>query len=1044
MRLLAGVDLRRDFFFSYTYPLTSSLQDATAGRAGCPWSSPFCWNAHLARPLAACLGGLSSTAMRRWLLPLIHGSFGATSLALCGTPVSVVLLARRSRRFAGTRYRKRGVNDAGDVANHVETEQVVDAGAWPCRRQPRGVRRDYPPYSAIPPPPPPRCSSVLQVRGSIPLFWSQEASALSPKPDILLARHDPYYGATKEHFAQLQARYGDCVALSLVKASEKRPRETLLRRELGAAVDAINAAAAAAGEPPAAPRPPHVVLCSWDFSRRAKRSRPADVLCLLNTLSTGGLAKTGIFVTPRPVDLGAPPRSQASSVAAQAATAALGWTAPAGEAAPRRMRPDEVARRAFLAAGAESVLGLDNDDDDSDGDAAGHGPWLLSSEGDPFAGGCRQVGVLRTNCIDCLDRTNVAQFAYGVAALGMQLVALGLGDEAALAADSPLVESLSLLYQHMGDALAWQYGGSDSHSHMLQAAASAAAGGAVAGAGQAQQLLPAAGGYAAGGHPGAVPPAAGPLGAGVGGVAAWRAAGNYSRQWLTSAQRFYSATITDAEKQDAINLFLGHFVPQRGRPALWELDNDVWLHARAQRGEEDGGGGRDPTAWAALDDGRRSPFGRAALSDAQGSLASFDVWAEPPPGWAPVPPAVRVYPPGVQSGYTAPVRPARRPGTASQGDAGQAAVQARRAAAAVRARSFYAATVARSILPPGPGLGLATPTEQQAAVQRYAPFCTDTTPWAALFAGAAEARLAAERGRQDVVMDPASLAAFEQADRAALDLLRASAQQASEVAAADALPDATLSAAQAFLSAPDDLAPVPEWTMPVGQHEVAAPRWPSDEPTAGKVTAPVASHKYPPPPGSDLRRWLAAREAGAWGDMEEAVLPAASLGRLGRGVLLPAPLAANAHAMARAQLAQLIAPPLFEDRRKPEARALRTPSMRRFSGWADRGKGDDQGWGGKGDDQGWGGKGDDQGWAFHAFHASPADAYMPPQTLLTPPPAVVPATLPLAQPVGLVSPEAPRSRPPARHVPRDDDDAYFSTGDRDAGPKLGSLMGMMA
>jgi hypothetical protein len=978
VRLLAGVDLRRDFFFSYTYPLTSSLQDAAAGRAGCPWSSPFCWNAHLARPLAACLGGLSSTAMRRWLLCLIHGSFGATSLALCGTPVSVVLLARRSRRFAGTRYRKRGVNDAGDVANHVETEQVVDAGAWPCRRQPRGVRRDYPPYSAIPPPPPPRCSSVLQVRGSIPLFWSQEASALSPKPDILLARHDPYYGATAEHFAQLQARYGDCVALSLVKASEKRPRETLLRRELGAAVDAINAAAAATHEPPSAPRPPHVVLCSWDFSRRAKRSRPADVLRLLNTLSTGALAKTGVFVTPRPVDLGAPPRSQASSVAAQAATAALGWTSPAGEAAPRGERPDAVARGAFLAAGAESVLGLDHDDDGSDDDAAGHGPWLLPSEGDPFAGGCRQVGVLRTNCIDCLDRTNVAQFAYGVAALGMQLVALGLGDEAALAADSPLVEGLSLLYQHMGDALAWQYGGSDSHSHMLQAAASAA----VVGAGQAQ-LLPAPGGYVAGGHPGAAPPTAGPLGAGVGGVAAWRAAGNYSRQWLTSAQRFYSATITDAEKQDAINLFLGHFVPQRGRPALWELDNDVWLHARAQRGEEDGGGWRDHIAWAALDDGRRSPFGRAALADAQGSLASFDVWAEPPPGWAPVPPAVRIHPPGVQSGYTAPVRPARRPGVASQGDAGQAAGQARRAAAAARARSFYAATVARSILPPGPGLGLANPAEQQAAVQRYTPFCTGTTPWAALFAGATEAREAAERGRQDVVMDPASLAAFEQADRAALELLRASAHQAAEVAAADALPDATLSAAQAFLSAPDDLAPVPEWTMPLGQQQQQeAVRWQSVEPTAAKVTAPAASHKYPPPPGSDLRRWLAAREAGAWSDMAEAVLPAASLGRLGRGVLLPAPVAANAHAMARAQLAQLITPPLFEDRRKPEARAVRTPSMRRFSAahsQYNRGKG-----------------GDDQGWAFHAFHASPADAPMPPQTLFTPAPAAVPAALPSA------------------------------------------------
>ena len=1016
------MDLRRDFFFSYTYPLTSSLQDAAAGRAGCPWSSPFCWNAHLARPLAACLGGLSSTAMRRWLLPLIHGSFGATSLALCGTPVSVVLLARRSRRFAGTRYRKRGVNDAGDVANHVETEQVVDAGAWPCRRQPRGVRGDYPPYSSVPTPPPPRCSSVLQVRGSIPLFWSQEASPLSPKPDILLARHDPYYGATKEHFAQLQARYGDCVALSLVKASEKRPRETLLRRELGAAVDAINASAAAAEPAEAASRPPHVVLCSWDFSRRAKRSRPADVLRLLNTLSTGALAKTGVFVTPRPVDLGAPPRSQASSVAARAAAASLGWTAPAGEAAGRGQRPDGVARRAFLAAGAESVLGLDSEEEDGD-DAGEAGPWLLPGEGDPFAGGCRQVGVLRTNCIDCLDRTNVAQFAYGVAALGVQLVALGLADEPGLAPDSALVESLSLLYQHMGDALAWQYGGSDSHSHMLQAAAST--GGGAAAAGQAQ-LLPAPGGFVAG-PPGAAPAAAGHLGTGAGGVAAWRAAGNYSRQWLTSAQRFYSATITDAEKQDAINLFLGHFVPQRGRPALWELDNDVWLHARAlgDRGDGDGDGGRDPSAWAALDDGRRSPFGRAALADAQGSLASFDVWAEPPPGWAPLPPAVRLYPPGVQSGYTAPLRPAPKPGAASQDGAGQAAAQARRAAAASRARAFYAETVARGVLPSGPGLGLATPKEQQAAVQRYTPFCTDTALWAALFAGATEARGAAERGRQDVVLDPASLAAFEQADRAALDLLRASAQ-ASGVPAAEALPDATLSAAQAFLSAPDDLAPVPEWTMPAGQHQEAT-RWPS-EATLAKATAvtAVAPDKYPPAPGSDLRRWLAAREAGARSDMGEAVHPAASLGRLGRGVLLPAPLAANAHAMARAQLAQLIAPPVFEDRRKADKRAgVRTPSMRRFSAAHAQ-------WGGTKD------RGQDQGWAFHAFQP-PAVSPVPPalpQTLhaFTPPAA----TLPLPQ-----AEAAPQSRP-ARHVLRDDDEFFASDrGRRDGGAeRLGSLMGM--
>jgi hypothetical protein len=40
----------------------------------------------------------------------------------------VTLIARRSRHFAGTRYRKRGVSDTGRVANEVEVEQVVDAG----------------------------------------------------------------------------------------------------------------------------------------------------------------------------------------------------------------------------------------------------------------------------------------------------------------------------------------------------------------------------------------------------------------------------------------------------------------------------------------------------------------------------------------------------------------------------------------------------------------------------------------------------------------------------------------------------------------------------------------------------------------------------------------------------------------------------------------------------------------------------------------------------------------------------------------------------
>jgi len=75
-----------------------------------------------------------------------------------------------------------------------------------------------------------------------------------------------------------------------------------------------------------------------------------------------------------------------------------------------------------------------------------------------------QSGVLRTNCIDCLDRTNVAQYAYGLKALGRQLHAMGLTDVPKVDPDSSIAAALMDMYQSMGDALAQQYGGSAAHN----------------------------------------------------------------------------------------------------------------------------------------------------------------------------------------------------------------------------------------------------------------------------------------------------------------------------------------------------------------------------------------------------------------------------------------------------------------------------------------------------------------------------------------------------------------------------------------------------
>ena len=75
-----------------------------------------------------------------------------------------------------------------------------------------------------------------------------------------------------------------------------------------------------------------------------------------------------------------------------------------------------------------------------------------------------QKGVLRTNCIDCLDRTNVAQFAYGLTALGRQLHALGIIESPKIELHAPLADDLMDFYERMGDTLAIQYGGSAAHN----------------------------------------------------------------------------------------------------------------------------------------------------------------------------------------------------------------------------------------------------------------------------------------------------------------------------------------------------------------------------------------------------------------------------------------------------------------------------------------------------------------------------------------------------------------------------------------------------
>lgn len=133
-----------------------------------------------------------------------------------------------------------------------------------------------------------------------------------------------------------------------------------------------------------------------------------------------------------------------------------------------------------------------------------------------------QFGILRINCIDCIDRTNAAMLLVAHQALEAQLKRLKLVET--LSKQSPIFKLLSLMYEEMGDELSLQYSGSQAH----------------------------------------------------------RAISRYSSgktiEWVVSIKRHWANNITDSSRQKSINLFLGVYKPSNNIDPLWEIQDDTRLH----------------------------------------------------------------------------------------------------------------------------------------------------------------------------------------------------------------------------------------------------------------------------------------------------------------------------------------------------------------------------------------------------------------------------------------------------------------------------------
>lgn len=106
----------------------------------------------------------------------------------------LTLVSRRSVKRSGLRYLRRGIDDEGNCANSVETEQILSSPTWEDTAKIR---------------------SFVQIRCSIPLYFSQSPYAFKPVP-ILHHSHETNRKAFLRHFEVLRQRYGAVHIVSLI------------------------------------------------------------------------------------------------------------------------------------------------------------------------------------------------------------------------------------------------------------------------------------------------------------------------------------------------------------------------------------------------------------------------------------------------------------------------------------------------------------------------------------------------------------------------------------------------------------------------------------------------------------------------------------------------------------------------------------------------------------------------------------------------------------------------------------------------------------
>ena len=186
------------FYYSNDFDLTSTLQNRGFKNMDSinddTIEEEYMWNSFLMEEIIAYRDRLDSQTKKildheGFLTTVIRGFAETFITYIKRLKISLTVISKQSWKRAGTRFNARGIDDEGNVANFVETELIMYSNEY--------------------------CYSFTQIRGSVPVFWEQDAAIMNAKVQITRSI-EATQPAFDEHFAKLINKYGPVNIVNLL------------------------------------------------------------------------------------------------------------------------------------------------------------------------------------------------------------------------------------------------------------------------------------------------------------------------------------------------------------------------------------------------------------------------------------------------------------------------------------------------------------------------------------------------------------------------------------------------------------------------------------------------------------------------------------------------------------------------------------------------------------------------------------------------------------------------------------------------------------